>query len=120
MFQRRDSLDLVVYAKAKVQLEHKWNAGQTVEQAFGRLKHQEIVEVLKQGRNGLGQGPAPRMWSKFSRKERKHLEISYQIKSIVQNHQGKWTTREAVLNRTVTWTDRKIPQAWFSFQIRDT
>lgn len=71
--QRRDSPDQAIYDKTKVKLGHKWNVEQTVEQAIDRLKDREIVEVLKPGRNGLSQGPAPRMLSKFSRKERKHL-----------------------------------------------
>lgn len=48
-------------------------------------------------------------------------EESYQIKALSQRQQGRWTTWEGVISRTVGWADMwKIPQARLSFLIRST
>lgn len=70
------------------------------------------------------------MWSKANAKERKNLVISevvrmkeesYKVKAVGQYHQGRWSTWEAVVNRSITWADMwRIPQAWLSFLIRGT
>lgn len=70
------------------------------------------------------------MWSKAPRKEKKDLVISkvikieeegYKIKVVSQQHQGRWTTWEAVVNRTISWADLwRMPQARLCFTIRAT
>lgn len=130
VFQLRDSPDPTVRnARAQVRTGRKWDAVQTVDQAISRLKHQEIMGVLQPGRTGLGWGPTAKMWSRANVKERQDLisevvrmeEESYKIKAVGQRQQGRWTTWEAVIKRSVTWTDMlRIPQARLSFMIRAT
>ncbi|KAJ8369262.1 hypothetical protein SKAU_G00092900 [Synaphobranchus kaupii] len=77
VFKLRDSSDpFVQKAKAPVRTGRKWSAEQAVDQAISQLKHQEIVGWLQPGRSGLGWGPAPKLWSKASKKERKELVVS--------------------------------------------
>ncbi len=48
-------------------------------------------------------------------------EESYKIKAVSQQQQGRWTTWEAVVNRTISWADMwRMPQARLSFTIRAT
>ncbi|RXN24825.1 hypothetical protein ROHU_021965 [Labeo rohita] len=48
-------------------------------------------------------------------------EESYRIKAVSQCQQGKWTTWEAVIGRTITWADLwKLSQTRLSFLIRAT
>ncbi|KAL7405869.1 hypothetical protein ABVT39_009050 [Epinephelus coioides] len=131
VFELRDSPDPAVQnAKAHIRTGCKWDAAKAVDQANTRLKHLEDVGIQQQGRAGFGWGPAPKMWSKASRKERKDLVISevvkiekenYKIKAVSQQQQGRWTTWEAVVNRTISWADMwRMPQARLSFMIRAT
>lgn len=94
LFELRDSPDPVVqHSKAQVCTVRKWNAAQAVDQAINRLKHQEIVRLQQPG----SLGPASKMWSKATRKERKDLVISevvdmeeecYKIIAVGQQNQG--------------------------------
>ena len=131
VFELRDSTDPVVsQARPAVRTGRKWRAEQAVDQAISQLEHQEVVGWLQQGKTGLGWGPAPKMWSKAKRKERKELVVSevsrmedeaYTIRAVSQRQQGKWTNWEAVTTRAITWADMwKIPQARLSFLIRST
>lgn len=48
-------------------------------------------------------------------------EEGYKIKAVSQQYQGRWTTWEAVVNRTISWADMwRMPQARLSFTIRAT
>lgn len=131
VLELRDSSDPSVQnTKAPVRTGRKWRAELAVDQAISRLKPQEIVGRTQSGRTGLGWGTTPKVWSKATRKERKDLVISevvrieeesYQIKALSQRQQGRWTTWEGVISRTVGWADMwKIPQARLSFLIRST
>jgi len=131
VLELRDSPDPSVRnTKAPVRTGRKWRAELAVDQAISRLKHQEIVGRTQSGRTGLGWGTAPKRWSKATKKERKELVISevvrteeenYQIKALSQSQQGRWTTWEGVISRTVGWADMwRIPQARLSFLIRST
>ncbi|KAF7648493.1 hypothetical protein LDENG_00156240 [Lucifuga dentata] len=100
LFELRDSSDpLVQKAKAPVRTECKWRAEEAVEQAISQLKQQEIVGWLQPGKTRLGWGPAPKLWSKASKKERKELVVSevsgmdeekYKIRAVSQCQQGRW------------------------------
>lgn len=127
LFELRDSPDPVVqHSKAQVCTERKWNAAQAVDQAINRLKHQEIVGLQQPG----SLGPASKMWSKATRKERKDLVISevvnmeeecYKIIAVGQQNQGSWTMWVAVISRAMTQADVwRMPQARLSFLIRAT
>ncbi|KAL7372628.1 hypothetical protein ABVT39_019614 [Epinephelus coioides] len=117
-------------AKAHVRTGRNWDAAKAVNQAITHLKHLEVVGFQQQGRAGFSWGPTPKMWSKASRKERKDLVISevvkieeesYKIKAVSQQQQGRWTTWEGVVNRTISWADMwRMPQARLSFMIRAT
>ncbi|KAK0155305.1 hypothetical protein N1851_002363 [Merluccius polli] len=131
VLELRESTDQSVRnANAKVPTGRKWNAQTEVDQAVGRLQHQEIVGRVQAGRAGLGWGEAPHFWSKANRKERKEMVVAevtrmeedrYKIKAVSQGRQGSWTTWEGVVNRNISWSDLwKIPQARLSFLIRST
>ena len=130
-FELRDSADPAIQAaNPQICTGRKWNASKAVDQAVERLKHQEIVGFTQSGRSGLGWAAAPKSWSKATKKERKDLVISevakmeeetYKITAVSQQQQGRWTTWEAVTNRTITWADMwRTPQARLSFRIRAT
>ncbi len=118
------------HQRVLVRTGRKWRAEQAVDQAISQLKHQEIVGWLQPGKSGLGWGPAPKLWSKASKKERKELVVAevsrmeeekYKIRAVSQHQQGRWTNWEAVTNRAITWADMwRIPQARLSFLIRST
>ena len=72
----------------------------------------------------MGWGTAPKFWSKATRKERKDPVIEevvrseeeqYKVKALSQRQQGRWTTWEGVVDRTIKWW--KTPQARLSFLI---
>lgn len=84
-------------AKAKVLSGRKWNAQTEVDQAIGRLQHQEVVCRVQAGRAGLGWGEAPRFWSKANRKEMNEMVVAevarteeerLKIKAVSQGRQG--------------------------------
>lgn len=129
LIKLKDSSDPVVQnANAKVRTGRKWDAQQAVHQAITRLKHQEVVGLIQHGRAGFGWTTSTSMWSKATKIERKRLIVleimkeegeSYRVKAVSQSQQGKWTTWEAVIDRTITWADLwKLPQARLSFLIR--
>ena len=48
-------------------------------------------------------------------------EEQYKVRALSQRQQGRWTTWEGVVNRTIKWSDMwKMPQARLSFLIRAT
>lgn len=84
-------------AKAKVLSGRKWNAQTEVDQAIGRLQHQEVVCRVQAGRAGLEWGEAPRFWSKANRKEMNEMVVAevarteeerLKIKAVSQGRQG--------------------------------
>ncbi|KAL1266945.1 hypothetical protein QQF64_002620 [Cirrhinus molitorella] len=117
-------------AKVQVRTGRKWEVTQAVQQAITRLKHQEVVGFTQHGRAGLGWTTSTKVWSKATKLERKRMiikevkqeeEESYRVKAISQSQQGKWTTWEAVIDRTITWADLwKLPQTRLSFLVRAT
>ncbi|KAK0153977.1 hypothetical protein N1851_003944 [Merluccius polli] len=131
VLELRDSTDpFVRNTKAPVRTGRKWKAEEAVDQAISRLMHREIVGRTQSGRAGLGWGTAPKFWSKATRKERKDLVIvevvrseeeQYKVRALSQRQQGRWTTWEGVVDRTIKWSDMwKMPQARLSFLIRAT
>lgn len=71
----------------------RWTAQTVVDQAIGRLQHQEIV--------GRVQAGAPRFLSKTICKEWKEMVVAevtrveeerYNIKAVPQSQPGSWTT----------------------------
>ncbi|KAJ8375377.1 hypothetical protein SKAU_G00059570 [Synaphobranchus kaupii] len=115
VFELRDSSDpFVQKAKAPVRTGRKWRAEQAVDQAISQLKHQEIVGWLQPGRSGLRWGPAPKLWSKASKRKRKELVVlevirmedeMYKIRAVSQCQQGRWTNWESVTKRAIVWAD---------------
>lgn len=60
VFKLKDSPDLAVQnTKAQLQTGRKWKVSQSVHQAITRLKHQEVVGLVQNGRAGLGWGTSP-------------------------------------------------------------
>lgn len=52
---------------------------------------------------------------------RREAEEGYKVVAVTQSQQGRWTTWEAVADRSITWSDLwKLPQARLSFLIRAT
>lgn len=60
-----------------------------VDQDINRLKHQEIVGRTQSGRTDLRWGTAPKMWSQATRKERKELVISEEVRTEEEHYQIK-------------------------------
>ncbi|KAL0189460.1 hypothetical protein M9458_016559, partial [Cirrhinus mrigala] len=113
LLELKDSPDPVVRtANAQVHTGRKWDAPQAVH--VTRLKHQEVVGLIQHGRAGFGWATSAKMWSKATKEVKKEEEESYRIKAVSQCQQGKWTTWEAVIGRTITWADL------LSFLIRAT
>lgn len=127
---RQSSDQLVRNAGTKIRTGRAWKAEDCVDSAISRLKHQELVGRIQQGRRGLGWGEPQKFWSKASEKERKELlvtevtrmeEDKFLVKSLSQRQQGQWTKWEGILPRPMGWSDLwKIPQARLSFLIRAT
>lgn len=66
---RQSSDQLVRNASTKTQTGRAWKAEDCVDSAISRLKHQELVRRIQQGRRGLGWGEPQKFWSKASEKE---------------------------------------------------
>lgn len=115
--------------KSQGSLRLEVDAQTEVDQAIGRLQHQEVVGRVQEGRAGLGWGEAPRFWSKAKKGRRwwwqrwvaRTEEERFKIKAVPKGRRRSWTTSEGVGNRNIRWTDQlKIPQARFSFLIHST
>ena len=127
---RGSSDQLVRAAGTQVRTGRKWKAQEEVDRAIGRLKHQEVVGRVQEGRAGLGRGETPLFWSKASKEERKAMVVAevarseqerLNIKAVSQSRQGGWTSWEGLTDRVMSWSDLwKIPQARLSFLIRAT
>ncbi len=131
VMELRDSSDRAVAdADARVETGRKWRAKEEVQKVMGRLQHQQIVGMVQIGRAGLGWSEPPILWSKASRKERKDLVVAevtrieqeeLRVRSVAQGQQGRWTTWEGVVSRSISWAEFwKLPQARLSFLIRAT
>lgn len=81
VLELKDSPDLVIQnAKVKVRTGRTWDASQAVQQATTRLKHQEVVGMVRHGKAGLGWGASAKMWSKATEAERKRMLVLEVVK----------------------------------------
>jgi hypothetical protein len=110
----RDSIDKKISeAGIEVRTGRKWKASEAVAEAESRLKHQDIVGTVTQGRLGLGCIPKMR-WKNASTKERRYLvqkeikervEEDRQTKAVAMKKQGSWLHWESSMSRKLTWND---------------
>ena len=108
----RDSNDpKVSSAQVDVRSGKKFRAADAVQEAEGRLRHQDIVGSIAKGRQGLGTQETVR-WSRATEKERRKLvqeevrrgeEEKRQVQAASQRSQGSWTRWEGVRQRKLKW-----------------
>ncbi|XP_060083282.1 uncharacterized protein LOC132562552 [Ylistrum balloti] len=109
----RDSKDAKIrQAEIQTRTGRKWSASQSVEQAEGALKHQDIIGATCSGRQGLGTTHFHRSEGTDDKEKRSMVQGEIRIeeegarkgRAVEMGSQGTWT-RWKLPERKLTWTD---------------
>ena len=110
----RDSQDQKIRdAGIEIRTGRKWKAEEAVAEAESRLRHQDLVGTVAQGRLGLG-CVTRSSWKSANTAERRKLvqeevrkkeEESRQAQAVTMRKQGSWLHWEAALGRKLNWND---------------
>ena len=119
---------LVRYTVPTLRSGRKWTAQTAVDRAEESLRLKDVMGHHQTNRQGLGFGKKTALWSKASAKEKRQLiageirseEESKRVsKAVQQVQQGKWTTWEAAVQRSLSWKDIwQLPPLRLGFLIR--
>jgi hypothetical protein len=100
-------------AGIEIRTGSKWKAETAVKEAEARLRHQDIVGTVAQGRLGLG-CVTRSSWRAASTTERRDLvlkdireqeEESRRTRAVAMQKQGRWLHWEGVRSRQLNWRD---------------
>jgi hypothetical protein len=109
-----NSEDAVVRAvQPTIKTGRKWKVNEAVSAARENLERKEKIGYTQTNRRGFGHGDV-RWWTKASVRERGNVVVQeireadnskrFQ-KAVQQRQQGRWTTWEGALQRSLTWKD---------------